>query len=218
MPTRLLPLLAGTVLAILPMQAQVNGVPPSVTSMGFGGNFFNGIRPSVTSLGPITNGRTPTTGNCCASFFIPSPDDRGLNSGHHRKHHDRDTLPIGVLEPAYIPNAVAETDDDSELDDDPGPPPAPAISGKPASNSSYRNPAPVRAQETVDAQPSTVLIFKDGHRSDVLNYAIVGDTLFDFAAGRTKKILLTDLDLPATHEANDDRGIDFEIPDGTVGQ
>jgi hypothetical protein len=60
-----------------------------------------------------------------------------------------------------------------------------------------------------------VLIFKDGHRSDVLNYAIAGDTLFDFSAGRTHKIPLSDLDLPATHKANDDRGVDFQIPDGT---
>jgi hypothetical protein len=157
-------------------------------------------------------------GNCCASFFIPSSDDRGLNSGHDRKHHDRDAFPIGVLEPAYIPNAVAEADDDSEPDDDPGSPPARIAGGKPASKPSYRNPTPVQAEETVNAQPPTVLVFKDGHRSDVLNYAIVGDTLFDFAAGRTKKILLADLDLPATHQANDDRGIDFEIPDATVGQ
>jgi hypothetical protein len=64
----------------------------------------------------------------------------------------------------------------------------------------------------VAAQPSTVLVFKDGHQSDVLNYAIVGDTLFDLAAGRTRKILLADLDLPATSKANDDRGVDFQIP------
>jgi len=41
------------------------------------------------------------------------------------------------------------------------------------------------------------------------------DTLFDFAANRTHKILLADLDLPATHKANDDRGVDFQIPAGT---
>ena len=49
----------------------------------------------------------------------------------------------------------------------------------------------------VPSQPPTVLVFKDGHRSDVINYAIVGDTLFDFGSARTKKILLADLDLAA---------------------
>jgi hypothetical protein len=70
----------------------------------------------------------------------------------------------------------------------------------------------------VAAQPSTVLVFKDGHKSDVLNYAIVGDALFDLGAGRTHKILLADLDLPATHKANDDRGVDFQIPASTNRQ
>jgi len=67
----------------------------------------------------------------------------------------------------------------------------------------------------VTPQPSTVLVFKDGHHSDVLNYAIVGDTLFDFDAGRTRKILLADLDLAATRKANDERGVDFQIPEST---
>jgi len=63
-----------------------------------------------------------------------------------------------------------------------------------------------------------VLVFKDGHHSDVFNYAIVGDTLFDFSGGRSRKILLADLDLPATQKANDDRGVDFEIPASTSRQ
>ncbi len=84
-------------------------------------------------------------------------------------------------------------------------------SAKPAPGGSDE-PAPARAEDPVTAQPSTVLVFKDGHQSDVLNYAIVGDTLFDLGAGRTRKILLADLDLPATHKANDERGVDFQIP------
>jgi hypothetical protein len=50
------------------------------------------------------------------------------------------------------------------------------------------------------------------------NYAIVGDTLFDFVGGRTKKILLSDLDLPATRKANDDIGVDFQLPVSTARQ
>jgi hypothetical protein len=65
------------------------------------------------------------------------------------------------------------------------------------------------------AQPTTVLVFKDGHRSEVVNYAIVGDTLFDFAEDRARKILLADLDLAATREANDDRGVEFKLPPGS---
>lgn len=70
----------------------------------------------------------------------------------------------------------------------------------------------------VAAQPPTILVFKDGHRSEVLNYAVVGDTLFDFGADRTHKILLADLDLAATRKVNDDRGVDFQIPAGAARQ
>jgi hypothetical protein len=214
--------LACIVLGILPVQAQINGVPPSITSMGFGGTFLNGIRPSVSSLGPITYGRTLPMGNCCATFFMPPSDNRGRSSRHHRRPHDGDSFPIGILEPAYVPYAVSEADDDDEPEEDTGPPPARVLGTKPVGGrSGYRDAAPVennKAEKTVEAQPSTVLIFKDGHRTDVINYAIVGDTLFDFAPDRTKKIPLADLDLPATHKTNDDRGIDFELPDPTAGQ
>jgi hypothetical protein len=82
----------------------------------------------------------------------------------------------------------------------------------PASGNSDGADSAVETREPVATQPSTILIFKDGHQSDVFNYAIVGDTLFDFSGGRTKKILLADLDLLATHKANDDLGVDFQIP------
>jgi hypothetical protein len=62
------------------------------------------------------------------------------------------------------------------------------------------------------AQPTTLLIYKDGHNVEVQNYAIVGDTLFDFTGGLSHKILLADLDLPATQRANDARGVEFQVP------
>ena len=66
--------------------------------------------------------------------------------------------------------------------------------------------------EPVVAQPTTLLIFRDGHQTELQNYAIVGDTLFDLADNRSHKIQLADLDLPATRKANDARGVDFQVP------
>jgi len=68
--------------------------------------------------------------------------------------------------------------------------------------------------EPVVAQPTTVLVFKDGHRSEVVNYAIVGDTLFDFSGDRARKILIADLDIAATQKANDAAGVEFKLPPG----
>jgi hypothetical protein len=60
--------------------------------------------------------------------------------------------------------------------------------------------------------PATVLIFRDQHKEEVQNYAIVGPMLWNFAPQRTEKIPLTDLDLTATTKANEDRGVIFRIP------
>jgi len=237
-------LLAFFVASCLPVPAQINGVPPSVTSFGFGGsnNPTPGVRASVTSLGPNGYGNTPPVfGSCCANFFMPAnPNpplfpDRQFSDRHffeHRHRHRRGgSFPVGISMPAYIPYAVPYAQDagDDSLDDDPAYPAFPA-----GSRNDPRNQAPATAgagdrdsvrkagasdpqaprepEQPVAAQPSTVLVFKDGHHSEVVNYAIVGETLFDFGAGRTRKILLADLDLPATRKANDERGVDFQIP------
>ena len=60
-------------------------------------------------------------------------------------------------------------------------------------------------------EPKTVLVFRDKHQQEVQNYAIVGDVLWAFAPLR-QKIELDDLDIPATQKANDDRGVDFRVP------
>jgi hypothetical protein len=71
-------------------------------------------------------------------------------------------------------------------------------------------PAPPPPPET--PQRPTVLVFKDGHKQEVGNYAIVGSNLFDLSSGRRQKIALSDLDVDATQKANEDRGVDFRLP------
>jgi len=66
--------------------------------------------------------------------------------------------------------------------------------------------------------PATVLVFRDQHKQEVQNYAIVGRTLWTFAPQHTQKIPLSDLDLPATTKANDERGVDFRVPGSNEGQ
>lgn len=72
-------------------------------------------------------------------------------------------------------------------------------------------PQPVEAAKQEPAV-STTLVYRDGHRSEVENYAIVGNTLWVFNDQRRKKIPLAELDLQATQQANEDRGVDFLPP------
>jgi hypothetical protein len=73
-------------------------------------------------------------------------------------------------------------------------------------------PPPPRDKERTEAVPATVLVFRDQRKLEVQNYAIVGQTLWSFAPQHTQKIPLSDLDLPATTQANDERGVDFRLP------
>jgi hypothetical protein len=66
--------------------------------------------------------------------------------------------------------------------------------------------------ERTEAAPATVLIFRDQHKQEVQNYAIVGLTLWTFDPHHSERIPLSDLDLAATAQANDDRGVRFRLP------
>jgi hypothetical protein len=79
-------------------------------------------------------------------------------------------------------------------------------------------PPPSHDEERSEAAPATVLVFRDQRRQEVQNYAIVGQTLWSFAPQHTQKISLSDLDLPATTKANDERGVDFRLPGAREGQ
>jgi hypothetical protein len=87
----------------------------------------------------------------------------------------------------------------------PDPPPAMEADADPA-------PDPPVAPAPVAREPNTILIFKDGHKVEVGNYAIVGSNLFDLTPGHRQKVALADLDVPATEKANDDQGVDFKLP------
>lgn len=73
-------------------------------------------------------------------------------------------------------------------------------------------PAGPHQEERTEAAPATLLVFRDQHKKEVQNYAIVGQTLWNFAPQHTEKISLADLDISATTKANDERGVDFRVP------
>ena len=85
-------------------------------------------------------------------------------------------------------------------------------------NAYARSAPPPQRQPDTQAAPATVLIFRDQHKQEVQNYAIVGQTLWTFAPQHNQKIPLSDLDLPATTKANEERGVDFRVPGSNEGQ
>ena len=81
--------------------------------------------------------------------------------------------------------------------------------------SRYAAPAPApktQAQSKPEAHEPTVLVFRDKHKQEVENYAIVGQTLWIFSEQRATKSPLSSLDVDATSRANDERGLEFRVP------
>jgi len=70
-------------------------------------------------------------------------------------------------------------------------------------------PRPPSRQEAV--RESTTLVFKDKHREEVQNYAVVGNSLWILDEKNATKVSLDDLDLEATTRVNNDRGVDFNV-------
>ncbi|MFZ0285562.1 MAG: hypothetical protein WAL32_10045 [Terriglobales bacterium] len=207
--------------------AQIHGAPPSVTSMGFGGRTFNGVAPSVTSLGPrgYTPGFNPAFPNSQPFFGTSS----SFSHPHHHPHHPQgDASYYGIPYYGYYGDSNYDNGTDAqnyapEDENNVGPTvfdrrggyiaPAPPVPAE-----ALNDAAPSAPPAQADSQPATptVLVFKDGHQLEVENYAIVGSTLYDLTEGHRRKVPLADLDLTATAKENDDRGIDFNLPTGTV--
>jgi hypothetical protein len=63
-----------------------------------------------------------------------------------------------------------------------------------------------------DRTATTILVFRDGRRSEIQNYAIAGQTLWVFTEERARKLPVSDLDVEATRKFNADRGVEFRFP------
>jgi hypothetical protein len=214
-------LIAIALLALPSAFGQVHGVPPSVTSIQFHvPPFLPNIMPSVTSLGP----------NSFAYRAGPVPPPYGVPRsiyGHGRRNGYGY---YGYGTTYAVPYYVSAYDTSAGYDSGGGTPYL--YSGPPAEQTLHIvvDTPPVRheiADDTQDSFPPeaakpkherdagpvdpTVLVFRDGHKQEVSNYAIMNQTLYVFDS-RTQKISLGDLDVPATIKANDDRGVEFHLP------
>jgi hypothetical protein len=119
------------------------------------------------------------------------------NDGPDNDSQDQDAAPGYVMDRQGPDDQGPRDDYDSSGDQD-----------------AYARPAPYQPRHAELTAPSapTTLIFRDQHKEEIQNYAIVGNTLFSFSAERTQRIPLSDLDIPATTKVNEERGVNFKVP------
>jgi hypothetical protein len=144
-------------------------------------------------------------------YVPPQPDARVGEAAESEPARDRSTAREDELRQAYLQGAREAMVQEQE-----------------AARSSHRGPSAaddpprrkrakdedeaVSAPPKEDNSPSAVFIFKDGHKLETRNFAIMGTVLYDLSSSAVKKVQLTDLDKDATTKANDDRGIQVKLP------
>jgi len=221
--------------------AQIKGAPASITSIGMGGKSFTpGVPASINSLGPAGFGTCtnsaliPSALGCTNPYFTPTLNfttgtvqfGQRFNTHNGNGHRHGRGAATAVYVPYAVPVPYEYAQGTGEMAMDPNvaepDPPAPTIfERRPAetytqrsmatANQSAPAAAPAQADSAREAIP-VVLVYKDGHEQEVRNYAIVGKTLYDLGTFVAHKIPLSDLDIPATVKANDDRGVEFNLP------
>ena len=97
----------------------------------------------------------------------------------------------------------------------------PSFTMTPSSNATQGTQSRATKQASVPAKelPPTVIVYRDGHSEELSGYSIIGPAIFaksDYwsSGAWTRKILLADIDIPATTRENQARGVKFHLPSG----
>lgn len=145
-------------------------------------------------------------------------DDAGFDNAYQQDLADANAMNEQSLQQQQMQEQQTEeqqTFDQEEADGDQDVYARPPYRPRYDAPQSRSNPA---SNEATAIIPPTLLVFRDQRKEEVSNYAIVGQTLWNFAPQHTEKIPLSELDLPATTKANDDRGVTFRVPLPGEGQ
>jgi hypothetical protein len=189
-------------------QAQVIGaVAPPTSGVG---HSVTGTVPSVAgSVRPPTGPVIPPTSGLPGSAHNTGPAHPGNGEQHHN-HFVPYVPPVayGVGLPYAVDIGAIEEQNNSDADDEDA---DSYISPDDQATSEAVNRAAESAPDPDPPEP-TLLVFKDGHELEILNYAIVEQTLLDLTPGHARKVPLGDLDLEATRTQNENRGITFQVP------
>ena len=97
------------------------------------------------------------------------------------------------------------------------PPAKPPMSATPMSATPMSATQKERSEPPVRELPPAVLVYRDGHREEIPDYAIADGVIYvggnNWQNGYwTKRIPLSALDAPATMQANQQRGVKFMLP------
>src|SRR5690348_15425504 len=182
-------------------------LPPGVHPPGAAFNFFHGplhrfgnphrkVLVPVPVFYPIYG--YGDAGYPADPYVQPAPDQAQAPAAAREQDDAADASSEDSLRQAYLQGARDALQDERDrarygehyLDsreqqrlqtNDTPPPPRSSHSSEAAARSSRSDEAPAATPVKEDTGPATVFIFKDGHQIETRNFAIMGETLFDFS-------------------------------------
>ena len=175
------------------------GIPASVTdpraAFGFsGGVSFGHVRP----VAPLHHRRTPVV--VVPYYAYPYIYDY---SAYEEPQPAVQTVQPQVI---VIKDETSHSDDSSRYGEH-------SFDEREPAHEDAVQPKPAPAPQPEDPGPMTTLVYRDGHKTELRNYAIVGADLLDLTRSPViKRIPLASLDLDATRHMNEENGVDFYLP------
>ncbi len=179
----------------------LRGIPGSVTdpraAFGFRGSFSFG---NVRSVAPLHHRRpTPVVVVPYYAYAYPYFYDY---SAYEEPQQPQTVQPQVIV----IKDETSRSDDSSRYGEH-------SFTEREPAHEQTAETKPAPAQQPEDLGPMTTLVYRDGHKSELRNYAIVGSDLLDLTKSPViKRIPLASLDLDATRRENEENGVDFHLP------
>jgi hypothetical protein len=216
---RLLPYRALLVFALAsPAIAQVHGIPASAVSNAPRHSF--GIPASVTSLGPdgFADSRVDFSGSD-TRFSSREPVRHSRLPGQHFR--PRLNYPITYGYPVYLyPDSYYDREVESAPAYEPARQEPQKIIVEIRDTREQKSAAieqPIAKKEEPKAAPErpsdpVIIVMLDGRKEALSDYAIMGSYIFDLSNGTTRKIPIDTIDVPATRKINEQRGVEFKLP------
>jgi len=200
--------------------AQIHGVPAGATSLGpHGYGDDSGMtEPAEFARGEHHHHLGITPVPVMVPYYVPyfwAPEMTYASYDVRAQRPD----PQPELQPAAAP-ASAPVKVEVKITDERASAKVDGQEAQPAEAASAKTPAQSAQQATAKSEDSaavadfepTVLVMRDGSRTEVRDYAIFGDDLVDLTGKPQRSIALAKIDMDATVAANAANGVVFRVP------
>ena len=167
-----------------------------------------GIRPGAyANSNSNSRGQVPFFSPIYSAPYLPFADYSGYYDANQQSKAEADAAAAQAQNAAVTQSLLGEQIQrlSAQIDDLKNQP-------SPQSTASQSTTSPPNTQAMPDPappQPPITVVLKGGHNMQVQNYAVMGQTFWDFSSQPARKIPLSSIDVPASVNASNASGAEF---------